>query len=335
MRPELQGVQPLPEGIDRGVVIFNQHGMFFDRVKPALQDVLANSHIKHWVQIQTQQNTEDTIYDIQEKTPDNSVAVSFGGDWTVNTASYALKNRLVHYLFGPGGNATDVALQLNDIMGLQTPSKLLSNSNVVDFNPLEFEIEMKGESLSTTQAVGYVTAGTTPRIHEILEMPKHRNHRMRTSDHKAVALLYEGAVSLSKLYHAEYRQPFRIRESTGLNERLLMEIMAVNGDRMAKVGRFATALTDERFIHSEIAVDPDHKLKNAYTIGKSMLQLVRGTYPAKYVEAGEELAFSLPEDEKPLIVQYDGVLSVLPPGATMRVRRANYSIRALTGRSAA
>lgn len=335
MRPELHGIRPLPNEIDRGVVIFNQHGMFFDRIKPALQDVLANSHIKHWVQIQTQQNTADTIYDIQEKTPDNSIAVSFGGDWTVNTASFALKNRLVHYLFGPGGNATDVALQLNDITSLQAPSKLLSSSNVVDFNPLEFEIEQNGESLSITQAVGYITAGTSPRIHEILEMPKHRNHRMRTSDHKAIALLYEGAISISKLYQAEYRQPFRVQESSGQNERLLMEIMAVNGDRMAKVGRFATALTDERFIHSEIAVDPDRKLKNAYTIGKSMLQLVRGTYPARYVEAGEELAFHLPEDEKPLLVQYDGVLSVLPPGATMRVRRSQSSMRALTSRSAA
>lgn len=322
----MQSNELMGADVDQGVLVFNEKGIHFDAIKPAIKDMLANSGIRHWIEIKTHKKPEDTMAELQEKTPDNVLVVTFGGDGSVNTVVDALKNRRLFHLFAGGGCATDVPLQLNDILSLREPSQLLKEAVAVDINPLEFSMGDR-----TKKAVGYVTAGTTPRIQRILESPEHRNHWMRKSNNKAVSLTYEGAVTLNGLRKPENRQPIRIGNTTDhAAERTVMEIMAVNGERMAKVGRFAVSLAEPRFIHSEVPIYPDNRLKTAYTIGKSTLQLVRGTYPASYIEQGDELSFFLPEDENPLLVQYDGELDWLFPGNTMTVRQSADYFTALT-----
>lgn len=315
--------------VERGVVIFNEHGLHFDTVKPALRDILTNSGIRHWTEIRTQANPLHTTEEIQEKTLDDALVVTFGGDGTVSTVTQALKNRRLYHLFAGGGCAIDVALQLNDIFSLKHPSRLKNEASAVNIHPLEFTIEHDG-NISHHSAVGYVTGGTTPNIQRVLEQPKHRDHILRRSKHATVSLAYEATISMNELRKRTNRRPFRIQDNESGPSRTVLEIMAVNGARMAKVGRFAVNLTDSQFIHSEIAVSADRPLHNAYTIVKSMSQLVKGTYPGHLLSDGQELAFYLPKDEQPVGLQYDGELELLQPGSWLRVRRAASYFTALS-----
>lgn len=197
-----------------------------------------------FIELTTEPDQEANIAALEETARDGDLIINGGGDGTMNMITNAvarscgsLAQKQVAITSAGGGNGNDFYFSTLD--KIRPVHEHLKRGKYKTFNPLEVLVERDGEELSYYAAC-YSGMGLTGDGALGFTATKHRTRRFYKNN--IIRLGYEAQLLTNTVLAS---QPFVI-EQHGRTARMT-EISAVNGPRMAKMGRLPVRLTEPEF----------------------------------------------------------------------------------------
>jgi len=269
-------------------------------------------------ELETHEDEHTNIERIAELLRDGDVVAPFGGDSTATQAAEAISRRQdlgkVPLAPFPLGNANQIALMLNSWLRYRFPVSLLQRGRILPIYPFLFRAQGWSED-EARLALFTIGIGVTGASALGLDSPEFRKNRLNRLPF--LKKIPEAQVAVRGFRESE---PFR---KDGLDR---IEVLLVNGRRVAKHGRFDIELPEQAFALLEL---PD---KRPTTLAPVLIRFaMQLTQPAQRM-TNETLEFTVEAiGDGPIMGQNDGQPFVVKPGK-VSITRSQRPIYVVTTR---
>jgi hypothetical protein len=264
---------------------------------------------------------------ISETAPEDGVYVVLGGDglagWVAQGVIQAGRSRR-RIVPARQGLANDFA---NDIGGEAGLLARLEHGYLRPIHTIEAEVTA-GSHTQRLFALGYLSIGASAKAAAAINNPTHRDHRAEVQRRhnympSPLANMVDDAINMRAILRAiKGYHGFTYTVGDEKESRTAMELLWVNGHRMAKHLRFATHHLSPEVLQIMISDE-------RFFLGRAALMAIGGRLSGGLVGTEPEWRWLTVDSEKGAMLQRDGDEIHLPHGSKIRLIGGNRDERTL------